>query len=127
MATLTIHLPRSEYPSLQVGDILYSGTVNSDTSGGFSTVTTNPSSIGAIKTIDNTTSLENGTLTTTITLDVSDTTTSPTVNDFLLFKKDSKVNTTSLLGYYGSAKFKNNSKEKAELFSAACEINESSK
>ena len=127
MATLTIQLPRSEYPSLQVGDILYVGDVNSDTSGGFSTVTTNPSPIGAIKTIDNTTSLSDGTLTTTITLDFGNDGTPPTTSNYLLFRKDNTVNTTSLLGYYGSAKFINDSKDKAELFSTACEINESSK
>ena len=127
MATLTIQLPRSEYSSLQVGDILYAGNVNDDTSGGFSTVTTNPSSIGAIKTIDHTTSLSDGTLTTTITLDFGDSGTPPTVSSYLLFKKNNTVNTTSLLGYYGSAKFINNSTDRAELFSAACEINESSK
>ena len=34
---------------------------------------------------------------------------------------------SSILGYYGAVKFKNNSEVKAEMFSAACEIDESSK
>ena len=33
----------------------------------------------------------------------------------------------SILGYYGEVEFKNNSKEKAEIFATACEISESSK
>jgi hypothetical protein len=86
MATINIQLPRSEYASLQVGDILYSGT-----------------------------------------LDIPDSMSPPTTSSYLLFKKDVTVNTTSLLGYYGSAKFINNSTDKVELFATACEINESSK
>ena len=51
----------------------------------------------------------------------------PNTGDFILFSKDNAVNMTSLLGYYGSAKFKNNSTAKAEMFATSCEINESSK
>jgi hypothetical protein len=127
MATINIQLPRSEYASLQVGDILYSGSLDSDTSGGFSTLANNPGALGAIKAINNTTSLSDGTLTTTITLDIPDSMSPPTTSSYLLFKKDATVNTTSLLGYYGSAKFINNSTDKVELFATACEINESSK
>ena len=34
---------------------------------------------------------------------------------------------SSIKGYYGSAKYINNSEKKAEMFATACEINESSK
>ena len=47
--------------------------------------------------------------------------------DFIFFAKDNRVNVASLLGYYGLAKFKNNSTSKAEMFSSSCEINQSSK
>ena len=47
--------------------------------------------------------------------------------DYFFFSKDNAVNLSSILGYYGEVKFKNNSTTKAELFSAACEISESSK
>ena len=47
--------------------------------------------------------------------------------DLILFAKDNTVNMGSLLGYYGLAKFKNNSILKAEMFATACEISESSK
>ena len=53
--------------------------------------------------------------------------TPPTTSSFILFSKDNTVNCSSLVGYYGSAKFKNDSTEKAEMFAASCEINESSK
>ena len=51
----------------------------------------------------------------------------PQQSDFILFSKDSRVNSSSLVGYYGLAKFVNDSTVKGEMFSAACEIFESSK
>lgn len=51
----------------------------------------------------------------------------PTTRDFIMFSKDNKVNLSSLLGYYSLAKFRNNSTEKAELFSVAADFVESSK
>jgi hypothetical protein len=47
--------------------------------------------------------------------------------DFILFKKNSNVNKSGVIGYYAEATFKNSAKNKAELFSASSEINESSK
>ena len=46
---------------------------------------------------------------------------------FIMFSKDNKVNLSSMLGYYASVTFKNDSKEKAELFSVGSEVSESSK
>jgi len=51
----------------------------------------------------------------------------PTINDYYFFAKENSVNLTSMTGYYGEVEFKNNSKNKAELFSIACDITESSK
>ena len=51
----------------------------------------------------------------------------PTTSDFVFFGKERSVNEASIVGYYGEFKFLNNSKSKAELFSTACEITESSK
>ena len=53
--------------------------------------------------------------------------TSPITNNYLMFAKEKKINTTSLLGYYADIKFINNSRDKAELFSVGSEITESSK
>ena len=52
---------------------------------------------------------------------------SPSVGSFISFAKDKKANTSSLLGYYMSVNFVNDSKEKAELFAVGSEIVESSK
>ena len=51
----------------------------------------------------------------------------PNVGDFIFFAKDKQVNTSSLLGYYASVNFVNNSTKKAELFAIGSEISESSK
>jgi hypothetical protein len=51
----------------------------------------------------------------------------PPQNSFLMFAKNNSVNVASILGYYGVARFKNNSLNKAELYAASCEIAESSK
>ena len=50
-----------------------------------------------------------------------------TAGDFVMFSKDNKVNLSSLAGYYALTKIKNNSTEKAELFSIAADFVESSK
>jgi len=53
--------------------------------------------------------------------------TPPTSTDYIMFGKNSVVNSSSILGYYAEAKFVNDSREKAELFSVGSEISESSK
>ena len=124
MPDITIQVPRTDYPSLQIGDTAYYSNVTStagiNTSSSFT-------KIGLIKGINNTTSLDNGTETTTLTCEIDEATVVPTTSDFIFFSKDNKVNLTSLLGYYASVKFKNNSTEKAEMFATSCEVNESSK
>ena len=67
------------------------------------------------------------TLATVLTVDVEDDVPNVQTTDYLFFQKDNKYNTSSLVGYYGSATFENNSQEKAELYSAACEVSQSSK
>jgi hypothetical protein len=46
---------------------------------------------------------------------------------FIMFSKDNKVNLSSILGYYASVTFKNDSTEKAELFNIGASVFESSK
>jgi len=135
---LTIKFPRSNYPSLQVGDTAYcilGGNI--ETSGGFTASAIDPAvneqdvmnKLGIINHIDYETTLTDGTLTTTIVikLDESNNNIQITGNEFFLFSKDNRVNLSSLLGYFGSATFKNNSSDKAELYSVSCEVSESSK
>ena len=50
-----------------------------------------------------------------------------TDGSFIMFSKDNKVNTSSMLGYYASIEYRNDSLEKAELFKVGAEVFESSK
>lgn len=133
MATvsITIKVPRANYPSLQIGDTAFYATLGSNgtiTSSGFKYADgNNITKIGYVTSIDNTTSLDDGTKTTTLICRINTSTPKPTTSDFIFFAKNNKVNLNSLLGYYALVKFKNLSGTKAEMFSAACEINESSK
>ena len=129
MANTTLQFPRNSYPSLQVGDVGYYAVLESEAVAGFQVNNTQEQfvEIGKVKSIDHSTSLTDGTLTTSITLDMADSVTPPTSSNFIFFSKDNKVNLTSLLGYFASVKFSNSSTSKAELFSISCEIAESSK
>ena len=60
-----------------------------------------------------------------ITMDVG--ATLPSQGDYCMFIKNQVINMSGLSGYYANAKFENNSKTKAELFSVSSEISESSK
>ena len=125
MATWTVQIPRDQYPSLQVGDkVLYSSP--SDNLGGFNIVSS-PQILGDVESINNTTSLDDGTETTTLVIGNVGVNSNPLLNDFLLFEKDATVNMNSLLGYFAKMQFKNNDRSKAELFTVSTEINESSK
>ena len=105
--------------SLQVGDLAY--YITPSQSGGFDQSTENPILIGRIESI------------TQNSIEVDNTTASgflgkePGTNDFIMFAKDSRVNISGLIGYYAEATFKNNSAEKAELYSVASEVTLSSK
>ena len=51
----------------------------------------------------------------------------PDDGDFIMFLKDTRVNTSGIKGYFAKAKFINDSNQPAELFAVSSEINESSK
>jgi len=51
----------------------------------------------------------------------------PGPSSFIMFSKDNKANMSSILGYYASAQFRNNSTDEAELFNVGMDIFESSK
>jgi len=126
MATISIQVTRSDYQSMQVGDKVF--YTNTSAEGSFQSATqSSVVEVGNITNINNATSLDDGTLTTTITCDIDDSTVVPTTSSYLFFAKDNEINLTSLVGYYGLAKFKNNSLSEAELYATACEVNESSK
>jgi|TARA_R100001463_G_scaffold44580_1_gene92522 hypothetical protein len=148
---VTIQFPRTQYPSLQVGDIGYYAIMNTNeieasngeevevvaTTGGFQTNNQDEDfvELGKITSIDNTTSLSDGTLTTSVTFDIQNNVEPPTIINYIFFAKNSKssngqgtnVNRSSLLGYFAKVKFTNNSTKKIEMFAASCEVDESSK
>lgn len=123
-ATLSFNNPVNA--SLQIGDVVYYSIITS--SGTFATVLpSNTILFGTVSTIS-----ADGLSIDVVyeddadgdgTVDVFP----PGVNDYISFAKDKQVNSSSLVGYYAEAKFINNSKEKAELFSVGSEVSESSK
>ena len=126
--TWTIQIARDQYPSLQVGDIVYfKNADNLNVVDGFQQFGGGAIKLGDLQSINNTTSLDDGTQTTTLVINVTNLNTTPSINDFLFFVKDNRVNITSLLGYFAKMKFENNSDSKVELFSISTEISESSK
>jgi len=111
--------------SVQIGDTLY--YVSTESVGVFNVATPITTMIGVITNIEEVEDEETNIMTTVISANIDDETPPPQDGDFLFFSKDNVANLTSILGYYGKAKFKNNSREKAELFASACGVEESSK
>ena len=115
--------------SLQEGDLIYTSSVDQNVNEEWAN--TGYSQNGTIQILGEVTSinLETSLATTTYTVVVScaEGVEVPDTSTFIFFSKDSRVNTSSLKGYYGLASFRNNSTSKAELFNTAAEIVESSK
>jgi hypothetical protein len=105
--------------SLQVGDTLYYASLeeNQANANSLFSNTANPKIIGEVISI-NGNSIEVGE--TAAGLNVS-------VNDFLFFVKDFKVNTSGLKGYYAKVRLQTNSSSASKLFSVSAEVSESSK
>tara|TARA_R100000963_G_C4573953_1_gene57719 strand:+ start:134 stop:496 length:363 start_codon:yes stop_codon:yes gene_type:complete len=105
--------------SAQVGDVVYYSTLGSPL-GGFNQVPTSNTFL-----LGNIVGISAG----NISVQYDDQITSPPpLGAYISFAKDKKVNTSSLVGYYASAKFINTSREKnVELFSVGSEVSESSK
>ena len=106
--TLTFNHPIQV--SVQVGDCLY---YTNDVMG------TDDVKIGNIV------SINYGTY--AIVCEIAPETIRPTNDSFILFTKDSKVNTSGILGYFAEVELRNDSLKTAELFSVGSEIFESSK
>ena len=51
----------------------------------------------------------------------------PQPGDFIMFAKDRSVNMSSLLGYFAKFRIRNNSQDKAEMYSISVDTVESSK
>lgn len=93
--------------SVQVGDTIYY-----QTSG-----TTNITEMGTATAVTDT----------TISCNIGGLVTRPTSNDFILFSKDSRGNTSSIRGYYAEVKMRNDATTACELYDVGSEVFESSK
>ena len=108
--------------SAQIGDIIY--YTSTSPLGGFNQgALSNTIMLGPILGI---TTLPGGTVNILVQFDNA-ITSLPAIGDFILFAKDKRFNTSSLLGYYASVNFVNDSMGKIELFSVGSEVSESSK
>lgn len=117
LTNLTLKL-NSINASMQVGDILYYVKAADLTS----TTADNVVKYGPINTIDrNLNEVE------VVQVNYQSGIFELEINDFIMFAKDKRVNKSSVSGYYASIKLENSSTEKAELFTIASEIQESSK
>ena len=115
--------------SAQVGDILYYSHSGINSAGFDHTALPNTIVIGPITNI-----VYNNpgwTVTANHTLVPPATTLGPLPTglggEYISFAKDKRGNTSSLVGYYASANFVNDSADKVELFAVGSEISESSK
>jgi len=124
MITLFLNNINNLNNSLQVGDMVYA-TSTTPVVGGDDTqsngIVGEPLIVGILRRITVTGSF--------VVLDVDDTPfplNIPSANDFIMFSKYSQTD-GDVNGYYAEATFKNNSKQKAELFSVGSEITINSK
>ena len=128
MPTTDLTFPNDINVSVQIGDIIYyTPTITNGThdTAGTSNVA------GTAIAITPAPIVELGTVTAingnTITVEYIVGTVLPTSSDFIMFAKDRSVNMSSLLGYFAKFRIKNNSKDKAEMYSISVDITESSK
>ena len=116
MPNITLTFASTLNTSVQIGDTAY--YCNTTSTGGFDSAGMgNIIEIGAITNI----------VGSVVTCSIIATTVPPINTSFILFSKDNRVNMSSPLGYYGLAKFKNDSTIKGEMFAASCDVFESSK
>ena len=110
--------------SAQIGDIVYY-TPASPQGGFIQGALANTIMLGPIIEIKY---LANGTTSVKVAYDNSITSLPPSKDKpFYSFAKDKRANTSSMLGYYASVKFVNDSTDKVELFAVGSEVSESSK
>jgi len=112
--------------SAQVGDIVYYSHSGANTGGFDNTALPNTRMLGDILSI---TDNYPGTPAWTVVVNHFSNAPPPSGlgGEYISFAKDKRVNTSSLVGYYASVNFVNNSTNKVELFAVGSEISESSK
>ncbi len=100
--------------SVQIGDIIY---YTSTTTQGVHDTANNVIELGVVIGITGN----------TITVDYPTGVNPPAPGQFIMFAKDRRANMSSLLGYYAEFRIKNNSTNKAEMYSISVDVTESSK
>ena len=100
--------------SLQIGDLAY--FVSPSTLGGFDQSTSTPILLGDVVAIS-----PNSIEVNDVSINI------PGPNDFIMFAKESSVNVSGLVGYFAEVELRNNSKEKAEIYTVSSDITVSSK
>jgi hypothetical protein len=128
MPIAIITFPEAVNSSLQLGDIVYYSPTDSVPNSNIQkTTTSNIVKLGSVF------SITTDPPTVQVTYDdLPDSTGASTVfpplaTHYVMFEKDKRVNSSSLIGYYADVKLLNNSKKKIELFSLGSEVTESSK
>jgi hypothetical protein len=117
MLVATLTFANELNSSLQIGDIVYYSTLGG--SGGFSTSTVQQTTMFGVVI---------GIGVGTVMVSYDETVVSPpSITDYISFEKDKQVNSSSIVGYYAEATFKNHSTDKVELFAVGSIISESSK
>ena len=112
MPTTDLTFPNDINVSVQIGDIIY-----------YTPTTLNGihNTAGTIVELGFVTAINGNTIT------VDYIATLPQPGDFIMFAKDRSVNMSSLLGYFAKFRIRNNSKDKAEMYSISVDVIESSK
>ena len=110
--------------SCQVGDIIHYSHSGLNTGGFDNTALINTLVLGPVLAIVDNTASGGGW---DVIVDHNSNAPVPSLGDYITFAKDKRVNTSSLVGYYASVNFVNNSANKVELFSVGSEVSESSK
>jgi len=120
MADIKIKFANKPSSSLQAGDLIFYTPTSVDGNH----VQNNPSGnivkLGILKSI----TVDGGYI---LLIDAFNYAVEPSTSDYFFFVKNNNVNKSGLKGYYSEVKLKNDSVSKAELFSIAAEISESSK
>ena len=120
MATsqITIPITGAINASIQKGDMVYYSSLGTVPNSGFNIASNgNIIQFGVVTAIDS--------ISITVAYDVAIPV--PSTGDYIMFEKNSQVNSSSIKGYYASVKFINKRGGKIELFSIGSEVSESSK
>ena len=117
MPLINLQFPNLINVSVQVGDIVYFTPVSIN---GVHNTAGTIIELGVIQII-------NGNILTVFYVGGTPAQQLPIAGEFIMFAKDRRANMSSLLGYYAKFRIRNNSQDKAEMYSISVDVTESSK